>query len=138
MFPDWDPGAQRGDMLRSSTPVGSAVLGTIALGLGRALVIGGAPFLVSAVHAEQAATQRIAFICPAGQILKVEFVTSDPRAAAIIHPPAGPAVSLPLLPSGDGFRYGDAGHELRGKGDWVTWTEGSKPAVTCKAALSDR
>lgn len=125
-------------MLRYPTPAITTALSAIALGLSAASLIGGAPLSAAVAQAASSTTRRVTFACPAGQTLRVEFATSDPQAPAIIHSPAGPAVTLPSLPSGDGFRYGDADHELRGKGKQVTWTEGSKPAITCMTAPSGR
>jgi membrane-bound inhibitor of C-type lysozyme len=83
-------------------------------------------------------TQRVVFTCPGGAALAVEFVTSDPSAPAIIHPPGGPAVTLPAQPSGSGFRYADDTHELRGKGREVTWTDRAGRSVACAARQDSR
>ena len=80
------------------------------------------------------ALRRVAFAYPGGQVLAVAFDIADPNAPAVVDPPAKPAVTLPVLPHADGFRYGDAGHELRGRGRAVTWTEAGKPPVTCTEA----
>lgn len=88
-----------------------------------------------AIPAQAAPTgsQRVAFACPGGLTLAVEFATMDPQAPAVVHPPSGPAIALPAQPSGDGFRYADGSHELRGRGRDVTWTVGSTPPLTCRA-----
>jgi hypothetical protein len=59
----------------------------------------------------QAETIDVTFACPDGQMLAVTFLNA-----------AGPE---------QGFRYADATHELRGKGQSVTWTAGSAKPVTC-------
>jgi membrane-bound inhibitor of C-type lysozyme len=125
-------------MFRSSTPGRTAALSAIAFGICAVSLIGGAPLPVTVAQAAPSAVRLVTFACPAGQTLRVEFATSDPQAPAIIHSPAGPAVTLPSLPSGDGFRYGDADYELRGKGNQVTWTEGRNPAITCMVAPASR
>ena len=103
------------------------------------LARGGMAFLLAAgpaVPADQAraaapALRRVAFACPGGQILVVAFDTADPGAPAVVEPPGGPAVTLPVLPHADGIRYGDTNHELRGRGRAVTWTEAGRPPVAC-------
>ncbi len=106
---------------------------------------GMAVFLVAglAVPAAQAvaaapALRRVAFACPGGQVLVVAFDTADPSAPAVVDPPGGPALTLPVLPHADGIRYGDAGHELRGRGRAVTWSEAGKPPVACTEAQPGR
>jgi membrane-bound inhibitor of C-type lysozyme len=86
--------------------------------------------------AQQKAPIRATFSCPAGATLAVEFVTAEPNAVAIVRPPTGPAVTLPIQISGSGYRYADATHELRGKGGDVTWTAGSAPPLHCSDAGS--
>ena len=106
---------------------------------------GRAVFLVAglAVPAAQSGTaapalRRVTFACPGGQVLVVAFDTADPSAPAVVDPPAGPAVTLPVQPHADGIRYGDANHELRGRGRAVTWTEAGKPLVACTEAQPGR
>lgn len=104
-----------------------------------AVPISGDPVSLLSPPAQAASpsTQRVTFACPGDLTLVVEFAMGEPQAPALVRPSAGPAITLPSLPSGDGFRYGDAGHELRGRGREVTWSEGSKPAITCKTAQAD-
>lgn len=78
-------------------------------------------------------SRRVIYVCPGGAALAVEFVTSDPQAPAIVHPPGAPAVSLPAQLSGSGFRYADHAGELRGKGREVTWTDQTGRSTTCVA-----
>ncbi|MET7241857.1 hypothetical protein ABZT49_00660 [Methylobacterium sp. EM32] len=101
-----------------------------------AVPIGG-DLLSPPAQATSPSTQRVTFACPGDLTLVVEFAMGEPRAPALVRPSAGPAVTLPSLQSGDGFRYSDAGHELRGRGREVTWSERSKPAVTCKTAQAN-
>ncbi|CAM3057652.1 MULTISPECIES: MliC family protein [Methylobacterium] len=107
--------------------------GSIAL-----LLAAGLPVAVDQAHAAASAINRVAFACPAGQTLTVEFDTADLNAPAVVHPPAGPSVTLPVEPHADGIQYGDARHELRGKGRTVTWTEAGKPPLTCTEARSGK
>ncbi|GJD58499.1 MliC family protein [Methylobacterium dankookense] len=108
-----------------------------AFGAALAPICGCLPLLLALpAHAASPTSRHVTFACPAGLTLSVEFVAADPQASAIVRPSTGPAVTLPSLPSGDGFRYGDASHELRGRGRAVTWSEGSNPAVTCTAPRS--
>jgi membrane-bound inhibitor of C-type lysozyme len=87
--------------------------------------------LSRAAESESAKTNRVIFACPSGALLTVEFVTSDPTKPAVVRTPDGGQLSLPARASGSGYRYADETHELRGKGREVTWTDVSKPPVTC-------
>ena len=89
---------------------------------------------IAAAQAAEPALRRVAFACPGGQILTVAFDTADLNAPAVVQPPAGPTVTLPVEPHADGLQYGDARHELRGRGRTVTWTETGKPQLTCTEA----
>ena len=93
---------------------------------------------IAAVQAAEPALRRVTFACPAGQILTVVFDTADLNAPAVVQPPVGPAVTLPVQPHADGLQYGDARRELRGRGRTVTWTETGKPPLTCTDADSSR
>ena len=86
---------------------------------------------IAAAQAAEPALRRVAFACPAGQVLTVVFDTADLNAPAVVQPPAGPAVTLPVEPHADEIQYGDARHELRGRGRTVTWTVTGKPPLTC-------
>ncbi|MBE7248782.1 MAG: hypothetical protein INR63_27875 [Actinomycetospora chiangmaiensis] len=99
---------------------------SIALLLAAGLLVPAVP-----AWAASSAIRRVAFACPAGQTLTVAFDTGDLNAPAVVNPPAGPALTLPVQPHADGIRYGDARHELRGRGRTVTWTEAGKPPLTC-------
>lgn len=61
------------------------------------------------------------------------FVVRFPSGHAELSFADGSTLTLSQQPSGSGFRYGDARHELRGKGDEATWTVGRKMPVTCRA-----
>ena len=82
--------------------------------------------------------RQVVFVCSAGQTLRVAFDTADLEAPAVVYPPAGPAVTLPVQPHADGIWYGDARRDLRGKGRTVTWTEAGKPPLTCTEADAGR
>ncbi|SDA34762.1 Membrane-bound inhibitor of C-type lysozyme [Methylobacterium sp. UNC378MF] len=79
----------------------------------------------------QAETIDVTFACPDGQMLAVTFLNAAGPEQAVVRPGNGVAVTLPVQLSGSGFRYADATHELRGKGQSVTWTAGSAKPVTC-------
>jgi membrane-bound inhibitor of C-type lysozyme len=87
--------------------------------------------LSRAAEPQSANTNRVIFACPRGALLTVEFVTSDPTKPAVVRTPDGGQLSLPAQASGSGYRYADETHELRGKGRQLTWTDASKPPVTC-------
>ncbi len=103
-----------------------------------ALLFSGLAVPAAQAGAAAPALRRVAFACPGGQVLVVAFDTADPSAPAVVDPPGGPALTLPVLPHADGIRYGDADHELRGRGRAVTWTEAGKPPVACTEAKPGR
>jgi Membrane-bound lysozyme-inhibitor of c-type lysozyme len=80
---------------------------------------------------EEATIRRVVFLCPRGTLLTVEFLNTEPGRPAIVHPPAGTAITLAPQPSGSGFRYGDETRELRGKGREVTWSDAGAPPIVC-------
>ncbi|GJE44219.1 hypothetical protein AEGHOMDF_3406 [Methylobacterium soli] len=87
--------------------------------------------LSRAAEPEEATIRRVVFLCPRGTLLTVEFLNTEPGRPAIVHPPAGPAITLAPQPSGSGFRYGDETRELRGKGREVTWSDAGAPPIVC-------
>lgn len=87
--------------------------------------------LSRATETESARTSRVIFVCPRDTLLTVEFVTSDPEKPAIVRLADGTQIRLPAKESGSGYRHADDTHELRGKGNEVTWTDGAKPPVVC-------
>ncbi|SFL32719.1 MliC family protein [Methylobacterium pseudosasicola] len=85
---------------------------------------------------EPAQPHRVVFSCPRDQTLSVAFVTVGQAEQAVVQPPSGPSVTLPIKPSGSGFRYADETHELRGKGQEVIWTDASKRPIVCTEQMS--
>ncbi|GJE11594.1 MULTISPECIES: MliC family protein [Methylobacterium] len=105
----------------------------IAALLAAGLVVPAAP-----TRAASSTIRHVAFACPAGRTLTVAFDIGNLEAPAVVHPPGGPAVTLPVQPHADGIRYGDGRRELRGKGRVVTWSDAGKPPVTCAETPADR
>jgi len=77
-----------------------------------------------------AAVREIAFACDNGETMTVRF--SDTPAQAVLVRNGGEFV-LPQQPSGSGFRYGDARHAIRGKGDALTVEIGRMAPIQCTA-----
>lgn len=99
-----------------------------------ATVLGGLNAPVVAIAAEDpAGTRRVVFSCPRDQQLIVAFLTAGTGEQAVVEPPTGAAVTLPIQLSGSGYRYADDTHELRGKGREVIWTDASKRPIVCTA-----
>ncbi|KNY22254.1 MliC family protein [Methylobacterium sp. ARG-1] len=94
------------------------------------------PATGGAADAARSAPHRVVFACPDNQRLIATFRTVSTGAQAVVEPPTGPSVTLPIQLSGSGFRYADATHELRGKGQTVTWTDASQPPIVCTAPLA--
>ena len=72
----------------------------------------------------------VVYACDDGQTLRVLF--SDQNARVTL--PSKQEVVLPLQPAASGIAYGTPQHQLRGKGDEATWTEGKRVAVMCHVA----
>ncbi|MCJ2094505.1 MliC family protein [Methylobacterium sp. J-072] len=89
-----------------------------------------------AIRPEPAQAHKVVFSCPKDQTLTVAFVTAGQAEQAVVQPPSGSAVTLPIQPSGSGFRYADETHELRGKGQEVIWTDASKRPIVCTEQMS--
>lgn len=75
-------------------------------------------------------SREIAFACDNGETMTVRF--SDAPAQAVLVRNGGEFV-LPQQPSGSGFRYGDARHAIRGKGDALTVEIGRMAPIQCTA-----
>lgn len=68
------------------------------------------------------------FHCQDGTILSIHF--HDQQATVVT--PDGTVITLPQQPSASGFWYSTGRHELRGKGNEITWTIGRRVPVTCQ------
>lgn len=71
----------------------------------------------------------VAYTCERGPELLISY--SDNVARIMGGPGAG--VELPQQVSGSGFRYGNATHSIRGKGDELIYTIGRMAPITCRA-----
>jgi membrane-bound inhibitor of C-type lysozyme len=75
-------------------------------------------------------TREIAFACGNGETMTVRFSDAPPQAVLVRN---GSEFVLPQQPSGSGFRYGDARHAIRGKGDALTVEIGRMAPIQCTA-----
>lgn len=75
-------------------------------------------------------TREVAFACDNGETMTVRF--SETPAQAVLVRNGGQFV-LPQQPSGSGFRYGDARHAIRKKGDALTVEIGRMAPIQCTA-----
>ncbi len=71
----------------------------------------------------------VEYLCTDRTALRVTFVEN----AASVLMASGYAVQLPQQMAGSGFRYADERHELRGKGNDITWTLGNSEPLHCSA-----
>lgn len=79
-----------------------------------------------------AEVRTVVFACRGGARLEVTFA-ADPSGPAVVRHSSDAPVTLPAQPTGSGFRYGDGAHELRGKGQDITWTDRTGRSLTCSA-----
>ncbi|GJE18645.1 hypothetical protein AIGOOFII_3373 [Methylobacterium marchantiae] len=71
------------------------------------------------------------FSCPRNTLLTVGFVTSDSGQSAIVRPSRARHAAFRRSRAAPVYATGDETHELRGKGQEVTWTDESKHPVVC-------
>lgn len=67
------------------------------------------------------------YTCDKGQVLQVVFDGDK----AIVTTKTGRPMTLKQATTADGFKYKDATHSLRGKGDNATWTKAGYKPVNC-------
>jgi membrane-bound inhibitor of C-type lysozyme len=75
------------------------------------------------------AWRQVAYSCESGQPLTVAY--RDSGSSVKVTVADRPAVKLNARPANAGFRYGDSRHELRGEGNQVMWTTGTRTPVKC-------
>lgn len=94
--------------------------------------LAGAALLLAACATAPSAsgTREVAFACDNGETLAVRFSDAPPQAVLVRN---GAQFVLPQQPSGSGFRYGDARHAIRGKGDALTVEIGRMAPIQCTA-----
>lgn len=73
------------------------------------------------------APRKVTFLCDGGQNFDVTF--TDGRATLET---ANTSVALVQQPSGSGISYAGGGHQLRGKGPDMTWTDASGTVRNCR------
>lgn len=71
----------------------------------------------------------VEYLCNNQTALRVTYVDDD----ALVLMPDGYAVTLPRQVTASGFHYADARHDLRGKGNDITFVLAGKPALQCRA-----
>lgn len=77
---------------------------------------------LTACSSSPKALLAVDFACTDGSSLLVTFAQNS----AIVVLPDGYSATLPQQVSGSGFRYANDRHELRGKGNDITWTTGTR------------
>lgn len=92
-------------------------------------ILAAATFALGAAQAADAKVITARFNCSKGRSLKVVFSGSK----AIVTPKGGKSVTLRQSMAADGFAYSKGKYYLRGRGDWVAWTVGSKKPLNCYA-----
>ncbi|KFZ36654.1 hypothetical protein HR45_15280 [Shewanella mangrovi] len=70
------------------------------------------------------------FVCKNGQSLDVRFDNQQQKAVIRYQ---NKTITLPQQPSGSGFRYADAAHEIRGKGNALTVSLTPDQQIQCVA-----
>lgn len=93
-----------------------------------------APLLVGAVvaHAEEA-LRRVVFQCEQGRYIAVRFAGESAALEAGVHP-----VALSQQRTASGVHYVGGGHDLRGKGVELTWTDPHGVVMRCREQGSVR
>ena len=74
---------------------------------------------------------RAVYICDSGERLSVEF--DNPRQMATVRTSMGQAVDLYQERSADGIWYRASGHDLRGRGQFATWSAEGQEPTDCRA-----
>ena len=74
---------------------------------------------------------RTVYLCDDGERLTVEF--DNPRQMATARTSVGQAVDLYMERAPEGLWYRASGHELRGRGQFATWSAEGRPATECRA-----
>jgi heat shock protein HslJ len=77
--------------------------------------------------AGMAAERRVTFLCPRGVFLNVAFAGDTARLES-----GDTRAVLQAQPVASGLHYAGGGHDLRGKGSDVTWTDAAGTAVDCR------
>jgi hypothetical protein len=74
---------------------------------------------------------RAVYICNDGERLSVEF--DNPREMATVRTSLGQAIDMHMERAPDGIWYRASGHDLRGKGQFATWSAEGQEPTECRA-----
>lgn len=77
----------------------------------------------------QRAGAPVVYDCEDGLRLTVRY-SAD---AALVNLPEGNTLTLPQQPAGSGIRYAAGPHQLRGKGNQITWAVDDRIPTNCVA-----
>lgn len=82
-----------------------------------------------AACASPASLPTVEYLCNNQTALRVTYVDDD----ALVLMPNGYAVTLPRQVTASGFHYADERHDLRGKGNEVTFALGGGAPLVCRS-----
>jgi para-nitrobenzyl esterase len=108
-------------------PAQAAAVGLAALALAACAAPAQPPAEASQPLPPAVAPRTAVLTCEGGRTLRVVFGDRELRFEA-----DGREVRLSQLPSGSGIHYAGDGHDLRGKGVEMTWTDPAGVARTCR------
>jgi hypothetical protein len=74
---------------------------------------------------------RAVYICDDGERLSVEF--DNPREMATVRTSLGQAIDLYMERPPEGIWYRASGHDLRGQGQFATWSAEGQEPTQCRA-----
>lgn len=74
---------------------------------------------------------RTVYLCDDGERLSVEF--DNPREMATVRTSLGQAIDLYMERPPEGIWYRASGHDLRGKGQFATWSAEGQEPTQCRA-----
>lgn len=74
---------------------------------------------------------RAVYICDDGERLSVEF--DNPREMATVRTSLGQAFDLHMERAPEGIWYRASGHDLRGRGQFATWSAEGQQPTACRA-----
>jgi membrane-bound inhibitor of C-type lysozyme len=102
----------------------------VSVGLAAGLIAGCAPAFTGAQ--QPAPKRRVVFMCEGGESITIDF--ADDAATLIV---GGSRLQLAQQPAASGIRYSGSGHELRGKGPDMVWTDSDGTAHHCRDRRSE-
>ena len=83
--------------------------------------------VITRAGADEPTARHVVFVCDKGQTITVDF--SEGQALLEVD---SLSVQLAQQPTGSGIHYQGGGHDLRGKGPDMTWTDGAGTVHQCR------